>query len=148
MTSKLFQEWLKRFDDDLKAKNRQVALLYDNAPSHILGELKVSNVELISLPPNATSKIQPMDAGIIAAFKRRYRRYQLQDALDRDEQGDTDIYNVDQLTAMRWSKAAWEELPESVIANCFKHTGPFDNRIQARTEANLDTEEEAIVNEL
>ena len=49
-----------------------------------------------------------MDAGGIAAFKRQYRRYHLQNAIDCDERREGfNIYKVDQLTAMRWSVAAW-----------------------------------------
>uniref|UniRef100_A0AAV1T625 DDE-1 domain-containing protein n=1 Tax=Peronospora matthiolae TaxID=2874970 RepID=A0AAV1T625_9STRA len=73
----------------------------DNAPSHIVADLELTNITVQVLPPNTTSKIQPMDAGIIAAFKRHYRRLHLQNALDRDERGETNLYKVDQLTAMR-----------------------------------------------
>ena len=67
-----------------------------------------------------------MDAGIIAAFKRRYRRFHLQNSLDRDERNEANIYKVDQLTAMRWSLAAWNEISSSTIQNCFRHTGLMD----------------------
>ncbi|CAI5711953.1 unnamed protein product [Peronospora farinosa] len=64
-----------------------------------------------------------MDAGIIAAFKRRYRRYHLQNKIDCDERGEAgNIYKVDQITAMRWSVAAWNEISDNTIANCFNHT--------------------------
>ena len=64
-----------------------------------------------------------MEAGIIAAFKRNYRRLHLQNALNRDDAGAADIYKVDQLTAIRWSLMAWSEISSTTIANCFKHTG-------------------------
>uniref|UniRef100_M4B1X8 HTH CENPB-type domain-containing protein n=1 Tax=Hyaloperonospora arabidopsidis (strain Emoy2) TaxID=559515 RepID=M4B1X8_HYAAE len=69
---------------------------------------------------------KPMDAGVIAAFKRRYRRYHLQNAIDCDERREGfNIYKVDQLTAMCWSVAAWNEISSTTIANCFSHTGIF-----------------------
>ena len=98
----------------------------DNAPSHIVADLELTNITVQALPPNTTSKVQPMDAGIIAAFKRHYRRLHLQNALDRDERGETNLYKVDQLTAMRWSLAAWSEISSATIANCFRHTGLMD----------------------
>uniref|UniRef100_M4BY37 DDE-1 domain-containing protein n=1 Tax=Hyaloperonospora arabidopsidis (strain Emoy2) TaxID=559515 RepID=M4BY37_HYAAE len=68
----------------------------------------------------------PMDASVIAAFKRRYRRYHLQNAIDCDERREGfNIYKVDQLTAMRWSVAAWNEISSTTITNCFSHTGLF-----------------------
>ena len=70
--------------------------------------------------------IQPMDPGVIAAFKRQYRRYHLQNLIDCDERREGfNIYKVDQLTAMRWSVAAWNEISSTTIANCFSHTGLF-----------------------
>ncbi|KAI1000312.1 hypothetical protein K3495_g7883, partial [Podosphaera aphanis] len=142
MTGLLFQEWLLTLDTQMKQANRHILVLMDNAPSHILGDLEVTNVKIVPLPPNTTSKIQPMDAGIISSFKRRYRRYQLQAAIDLDEQGATDIYKVDQLTAMRWCKAAWEDIPPSVVANCFRHTGLFPNPIEVLQD--LDVTETTI----
>uniref|UniRef100_A0AAV1T6V0 DDE-1 domain-containing protein n=1 Tax=Peronospora matthiolae TaxID=2874970 RepID=A0AAV1T6V0_9STRA len=98
----------------------------DNAPSHIVADLELTNITVQVLPPNTTSKVQPIDAGIIAAFKRHYRRLHLQNALDRDERGETNLYKVDQLTAMRWSLASWSEISSATIANCFRHTGLMD----------------------
>ena len=70
--------------------------------------------------------IQPMDPGVIAAFKRQYRRYHLQNLIDCDERREGfNIYKVDQLTAMRCSVAAWNEISSTTIANCFSHTGIF-----------------------
>lgn len=100
---------------------RKILLLIDNAPSHILGDLVLSNVTVHFLPPNTTSKIQPLDAGIISAFKRRYRSYQLEEALARDEAGNVDIYKVDQFQAMKWSLAAWDQISARTIANCWRH---------------------------
>jgi len=51
----------------------RVALIMDNASSHG-SEVGHPQVEFIFLPPNSTARHQPMDAGIIAAFKRGYRR--------------------------------------------------------------------------
>ena len=42
-----------------------------------------------------------MDAGIIAAFKRRYRNFQLEEELSRDEVGEKGIYKANQLQGMR-----------------------------------------------
>uniref|UniRef100_M4B8V7 HTH CENPB-type domain-containing protein n=1 Tax=Hyaloperonospora arabidopsidis (strain Emoy2) TaxID=559515 RepID=M4B8V7_HYAAE len=47
-------------------------------------------------------------------------------AIDCDERREGfNIYKVDQLTAMRWSVAAWNEISSTAIANCFSHTGLF-----------------------
>ena len=43
------------------------------------------------LPPNTTSKVQTMNAGIIAAFKHHFRRPHLQNTLDRNDAGAADL---------------------------------------------------------
>jgi hypothetical protein len=60
-------------------------MILDNAPSHVVSSatvgksrgfstLKLSNVTLVFLPPNATSVLQPLDQGIIASFKIQYKK--------------------------------------------------------------------------
>jgi len=49
-----------------------VALISDNCGAH--DELESAHVKFIPLPPNFTSVFQPLDLGIIACLKRRYKR--------------------------------------------------------------------------
>ena len=70
MTDVLFQEWLQEFDDDMRL-NGNVVIILDNALSHILYGMELQSVTVVFLPPNTISKLQPMDAGIIASLKRR-----------------------------------------------------------------------------
>jgi hypothetical protein len=37
-------------------------------------DIKLTNIELVYLPPNTTAHLQPMDAGIIHSFKAKYKR--------------------------------------------------------------------------
>jgi hypothetical protein len=131
MTSQLFQEWLQRFDSRMRHDQRQVLLLLDNAPTHMVKNLALSNVQVTFLPPNTTSRIQPMDAGIIAAFKKRYRSFHLSHAIDRDAAGEKLIYKVDILKAMKWAKAAWNAITPETIANCWRHTGLLATNVPA-----------------
>jgi len=68
MLETIFREWLIWFD---KRINRPVLLLLDNCPAHgVKSKLPtLQNTEIMFLPPNTTSKLQPMDAGIIRSFK-------------------------------------------------------------------------------
>jgi hypothetical protein len=79
MLATLFQEWLQDFDRRVyqKHKGQRVLLLLDNCSSHKPDGLTLQCVDVHFLPPNTTSKIQPMDAGIIVAFKRHYRRFHI-----------------------------------------------------------------------
>lgn len=75
MDSTRFQQWFDRVfvPGTVEGRPRRVALLMDNASSHG-SEVGHPQVEFIFLPPNSTATHQPMDADIIAAVKRGYRR--------------------------------------------------------------------------
>ena len=60
MNGELFEEWIKKLDRKMGFQGRQILLLLDNAPSHILPSLK--NVQVHFLPPTTTSHLQPLDA--------------------------------------------------------------------------------------
>jgi hypothetical protein len=48
-------------------------LLVDNAPGHHLHISDIDDsINVMFLPPNTTSLIQPMDEGVIATFKSYY----------------------------------------------------------------------------
>ncbi|RHZ89822.1 hypothetical protein Glove_9g369 [Diversispora epigaea] len=53
----------------------------------IIPSLNLLHVDIQFLPPNTTSRIQPMDAGIIMSFKRHYRNYHIQWILEQVETG-------------------------------------------------------------
>jgi len=149
MTALFFQDWLHEFNQKMSIQNRKVLLLLDNAPSHIAVEGEYSHVEVHMLPANTTSKLQPMDAGIIAAFKRRYRYRHMTNAIERDENGEIDIYTVDQLTAMKWSIEAWKDINSRIITNCWNHVNIIGDFISSEIkEVDLDKELENLAQKL
>jgi hypothetical protein len=125
MTNIIFQQYLTQFNNHV---GRKVLLIIDNAPSHVWENLNLPNLEIIALPPNTISKLQPLDAGIIAAFKRHYRKRQLNWALDQLDVG-KNPFKVDQLTAMKWVNAAWNTLSQSTFQNCWRHTDLISNSV-------------------
>ena len=80
MLTTLFQDWLRDFDYQVGQKHRgqRVLLFLDNCTSHKLEGLDLVHVDVHFLPPNTTSKIQPMDFGIIISFKKYYHFYHIQ----------------------------------------------------------------------
>lgn len=60
----------------------KVILFLDNVSSHspdFVG--KFSNIKVVFLPKNTTSRLQPLDAGIIKNFKSYYRKLIVKHAL-------------------------------------------------------------------
>lgn len=61
----------------MRLQNRKIALLIDNCAAH--NKIPVLNhLEVIFLPPNCTSVLQPLDHGIIRSVKARNRTRMLQ----------------------------------------------------------------------
>ncbi|KAF8685561.1 CENP-B ARS binding protein-like protein [Rhizoctonia solani] len=123
MTAKLWQAYLERLNAQMESQGRRILLLCDNASSHKHDPARTPNIEVYYLPPNLTSWIQPMDAGIIRNFKSNYRRLHTKFVLDREAAGTLNPYKVHQLDAMRLSQQAWDEVSASSIRNCWRHTG-------------------------
>ncbi|CAG8721334.1 13057_t:CDS:2 [Cetraspora pellucida] len=97
----------------MRESNCHILLILDQAPTHVILTLSFTNVKVLFLPSKTTSKLQPMDAGIITSFKLHYCCLQLQHAIDLDEAGKVDIYKA---------KIAWNEVSAETIKNCWFHT--------------------------
>jgi hypothetical protein len=102
--------------------NRKIILLIDNAGSHIgVENLSFSNLKIKCLPPNCTSHLQPLDAGIIRATKARYRNQLLRHILNRYDLNE--LYaKPTVLDAIRFFAAAWKQVAIQTIKNCWRHT--------------------------
>ena len=75
MTSTILKRVISEINRKMKEQNRNIILLIDNAGCHSPIQFdSFSNVTVKFLPPNMTSVIQPLDAGIINAVKARYRK--------------------------------------------------------------------------
>ena len=73
MDGKLFEEWLRELDWKFTFEWRNVVFVVDNCRAHPhIGNLKA--IKLYFLPPNTTSKTQPMDQGVIRSLKAKYRK--------------------------------------------------------------------------
>lgn len=131
MTADKLREWIGDFDRSMRAEDRHVLLLVDNAPCHNCDGVKLTNVTLEKLPPNTTAKVQPMDQGIIAYVKQAFLRRKVQLALQRICNGNTSPYQVGQLRSMIWCEKEWEGVSAETIQNCWRHSGFAE--IQSRT---------------
>lgn len=64
--TEIFNEYMKKLDEQFITQNRNVLFVADNCPSHskhLQSELRA--IKLIFSPPNMTLVVQPMDAAVI-----------------------------------------------------------------------------------
>ena len=146
MTGALFHEWLLYLDRTIsKTTGRKILLLLDNCSAHGTKETlpTLSHVEVFHLPPNTTSRLQPLDLGIIAAMKVKYRRCQMEYAVDLLDEDVRDVYKVDILTAMFWISNIWKTISDETIRNCWGTTGivPAYECVYENTTNDLDAQD-------
>ncbi|XP_029055241.2 tigger transposable element-derived protein 2-like [Osmia bicornis bicornis] len=165
MTQEIFNSWYEEhFKPSVEMYKTEsgmlgkVVLLVDNCSSHkTMTPQAHDNFEIIYLPPNTTSLIQPMDQGVIAKFKTTYRHKMLRRVLQY-EQGIQEFYckfNIKDcinLVAESWTDitsanlhASWNKLfcreSEQIdICNTSIHSEMTDI-INALTGENNDSEE-------
>ena len=124
MNGPIFHSYMKNWNDEL-ARQRHILLLIDNAPSHIVDEY--SNITIQFLPPNTTSKIQPLDQGIIRSVKCAYRKtiqVQYCSRVENYEEVKQIMQSFDFVVAVNTLVDAWEGVKPELIQTCF-HTAGF-----------------------
>lgn len=148
MNSEIMSDVLKRLHHKMKMENRGVVLFLDNASSHQESiEKNLSNIKLVFFPKNTTSRLQPLDAGIIRVLKLKYRKLLIRYVISRvdDNKRASDIIN--EIDIIGWVKSAWRKVTSDTIKHCFEKCGfPTDN--YAATPQYIDEEFEKLFNEL
>lgn len=124
MTSHLYQDWIKEWDQDLRGRGQKILLLQDNFSGHIIPD-NLQNIRIENFEPNLTAHVQPKDQGIICCFKAHYRARFIQQAVDRYDEGisPAQIYEINQLQAMCLADLAWRDVDTTTIRNCWRKAG-------------------------
>ena len=92
MDGEILHDILVSINRKLKVKGRSVLLLMDNAGCHPPDLVeRYSNIKVKSLPPNTTSKLQPLDLGIIQNFKLHYRKLLMRFIVAKIEESTTAV---------------------------------------------------------
>lgn len=88
ITGALFRYCLSLFASAIGAEGRKVLLLLENCIAHGNDDTMkdLTNVEVLFLPPNSTSRIQPCESGFIAALRVRYCTFQMERAFEISEE--------------------------------------------------------------
>lgn len=124
MNTELFIQWLQWFND--RVAPRKVLLIMDNFSAHIAAVSEqlqhLNHLVICWLPPNVTSRYQPLDQGIIKAFKAHYRRHWLQYMIDEFDHNRQPLKTTNVLKALRWTVQSWQAVTVTTISNCWRHS--------------------------
>jgi hypothetical protein len=125
MTSYLFSSWLSDFNRQMRIQGRHVLLFLDNAPSHPKDQV-YSNVKLYFFPANTTSKLQPLDQGIIKCLKSHYRKRLLRKVISKvDQQKDASSIakEINVYDACLWISQSQKCISSETVKKCFARCG-------------------------
>lgn len=127
----------------MSRENRKVLMIIDNCPAHS-NIPTLSSIKIQFLPPNTTSKLQPLDLGIIQNFKVLYRTEIIKKMLT--ELDETNSYvTINILDAMRFTNKAWRKIEQQTIANCFSKAGFSSTSGAVPASASEQIQEEVIL---
>ena len=128
-----------------------LVLILDNVKCHPKSMIdSFSQITIIFLPTNTTSRLQPLDARIIQNFKVKDRKRLVKYVPARINEYSSApqiIKDVNILMAIRWAQEAWKEVTGTTIKNCFEKCGIIKNDDLMEIEEE-DLEFEALVQEL
>ena len=116
MTKNIFQEFVDQWNEKLVQDGIEILLLVDNFSGHKVDE--PSNIRIEFLPANTTSKVQPLDLGVIANFKHYFRQVR-----ESDEFCEIDRLSMDQCFEI--TVKALEKMTEITFTNCFNNSPLF-----------------------
>ncbi|XP_037783522.1 tigger transposable element-derived protein 6-like [Penaeus monodon] len=118
MSSEIFEEWVRKVDRKFRVDGRKIALIIDNCPAHpTLSNL--TNVQLVFLPPNTTSILQPMDQGVIRSLKAYYRGKVVR-LISRALEEKKPCPKISILQGMKLLADSWELVSKETNVNCFR----------------------------
>ena len=111
MDSEIFSDYVRKLDTKFDA----------DYPAHPnVDNLKA--IQLVFLPPNTTSKTQPMDQGVIRALKAFYCTNFVRPQIKYVDEGKT-IPKINILQAMRMLVKSWDAVSINTVKNCFRKAG-------------------------
>ena len=115
MDSILFEEWIREVDRRFNKEGQKIVLLVDNCPAHPSIDNLVST-ELIFLPPNTTSKLQPIDQGVIRSLKAYYKTMSIKKSIEAIRKKKT-LPEFSVLDAMQILDVTWGKVTTKTVVN-------------------------------
>ena len=77
---------------------------------------------ILAFPKNTTSRLQPLDLGIIRTFKLKHYKRLLTHVVNKVDDCSTasEICKFeDVLQAIRWTAMTWNDVPQLTVVKCF-----------------------------
>lgn len=145
MQTQLFIRWydekfipaVEKYQES-QGRTNKVLLLMDNAPVHPAASTLMregGRFEVLYMPPNVTSLIQPMDQTVISSLKRNYRRLIPQDLIKKDDEKQisrTEFLKTFTIKdAYNYINTAWADVKESTLKNAW-------NKLRVENNENLE----------
>ena len=131
MDGEIMESILTKLNCRLSSNSRSILLMMDSAGCHPKDlKTKFSNLKVCFLPANTTSKLQPLDLGIIQNFKVHYRSLFLRYVLAKIDECDSASEvnkSVNVLVAIRWVAMAWSQVEEETVRKCFRKAGVLNS---------------------
>ena len=127
MRTEIMENVLRLLDRQVQLERKKIILFLDNAPCHpetLQNNLKY--IKLIFLPKCTTSRLQPLDADIIRAFKWKYRKRLMKCVVSRIDEGKNSseiIQDVNIAKSIHWLQVAWRDVSTETIINCSQNCG-------------------------
>ena len=104
----------------IRSSSKQKGCLFENCPAHS-GIKNITYINLISLPPNTTSVLQPMEQGEIRSLKAHYRKKVTRLCIKAVESNRT-LLEINILQSMKHLALSWKFLSKETIISCFKNS--------------------------
>ena len=131
----------------MNQEKRKVILFWDNATCHPeTAQASLKNIKLVFLSKNTTSRLQPLDAGIMRNFKHKYRKLLVRYVVSQINEGKTTseiIKEVRLLKAISWLQIAWKNVVPETIKQCYKKCG-FDVGNTSVVNEEIDSESQEL----
>ena len=147
MDTNIMKKWITHI---IKPRQRKLQegkrglILLDRFRAHtdedVEKELKACSFDVMFLPANTTSKLQPLDLGVNFPFKSRYSA--LWEAwLER--KSEEDFTKPAKETVLTWLSDAWASIPSEIVVNSWKtYTDMWQDRVNAL--ATFDTNQSVV----
>ena len=129
MTSTIFENWFhKEFVPAVRKHLRQqrlepkALLLLDNCPAHPPASSLVSRdgkIRVSYLPKNTTSKIQPLDQGVISTFKMIYRQELVKKIVDDEKPVQESLKAITLKEMINLAGQSWNAVSATSIEKCW-----------------------------